>query len=128
MTYKAFYQAVINANINDELTEFANNAIAKLDEKNRKKRETTSPTQAANEDIKNQILDEFTANPERVYTARELADIFSTSTQHISALLKQLTDDGKVTKFEKVKDSKKNTVRGYQYKTEEVEGTEDEVK
>lgn len=127
MTYKAFYQAVINANINDELTEFANNAIAKLDEKNRKKRETTSPAQAANEDIKNQILDEFAANPKRVYTARELADIFSTSTQHISALLKQLTDDGKVTKFEKVKDSKKNTVRGYQYKTEEVGETEDEV-
>lgn len=127
MTYKAFYQAVVNANINDELTEFANNAIAKLDEKNRKKRETTSPAQAANEDIKNQILDEFAANPQRIYTARELADTFNTSTQHVSALLKQLVDDGKVTKFEKVKDSKKNTVRGYQYKTEEVEETEDEV-
>lgn len=127
MTYKAFYQAVINAAISDELTTFAKSAIDKLDEKNRKKRETTSPTQAANEDIKTQILDELAANPQRVYTARELADIFSTSTQHISALLKQLTDDGKVTKFEKVKDSKKNTVRGYQYKTEEVEETEDEV-
>ena len=127
MTNKEFYQAVVNAAISDELTEFANKAIAKLDEKNRKKRETTSPNQAANEDIKAQILENFAANPDRVYTCKEIADEFGTSTQKISALLKQLVDTGKVTKYDKVKDSKKNTVKGYQFCAETVEETDEEV-
>lgn len=117
MTNKEFYQAVVNANINDELTTFAKQAIEKLDEKNRKKREKVSPEQAKNEDIKEQILNEMTENAQRVYTARELADEYQTSTQHISALMTQLFNAGKVNRFD-VKDSKKNKVRGYQIITE----------
>lgn len=115
MTYRDFYTAVVAANVSDELTEFATNALAKLDEKNAKKRESTSPKQAANEEIKTKILETLAAEPERVFFAKELADTFETNTQHISALLKQLVDTGKVIKHEKVKDTKKNYVRGYQF-------------
>lgn len=115
MTYRDFYTAVVAANVSDELTEFATNALAKLDEKNAKKRESTSPKQAANEEIKTKVLETLAAEPERVFFAKELADTFETNTQHISALLKQLVDTGKVIKHEKVKDTKKNYVRGYQF-------------
>lgn len=123
MTYRDFYTAIVTANVSDELTEFATNALAKLDEKNAKKRESTSPKQAANEEIKTKILETLAAEPERVFFAKELADTFETNTQHISALLKQLVDTNKVVKHERVKDTKKNYVRGYQFAAtgEEVE-------
>lgn len=127
MTNREFYQAVISANVSDELTTFAKSAIDKLDEKNNKKREYTSPKQAMNEEIKTKILEVLAAQPERVFFAKELADTFETNTQHISALLKQLVDNGKVTKHEKVKDTKKNYVRGYQYCDEAVEELDEEV-
>ena len=123
MTYRDFYTAIVTANVSDELTKFATNALAKLDEKNAKKRESTSPKQAANEEIKTKILETLAAEPERVFFAKELADTFETNTQHISALLKQLVDTNKVVKHERVKDTKKNYVRGYQFAAtgEEVE-------
>ena len=123
MTYRDFYTAIVTANVSDELTKFATNALAKLDEKNAKKRESTSPKQKANEDIKTKILETLAAEPERVFFAKELADTFETNTQHISALLKQLVDTNKVVKHERVKDTKKNYVRGYQFAAtgEEVE-------
>ena len=61
MTYRDFYTAVVNANISDELTAFATAAIQKLNDKNDKKRETTSPKQAANEEIKTKILEVLAA-------------------------------------------------------------------
>lgn len=125
MTNREFYTAVVNANISDELTAFATAAIQKLNDKNDKKRETTSPKQAANEEIKTKILEVLAAQPERIFFAKELADTFATNTQHISALLKQLVDTNQVVKHEKVKDTKKNYVRGYQYRVEGLdEGVE----
>lgn len=121
MTYRDFYTAVVNANISDELTAFATAAIQKLNDKNDKKRETTSPKQAANEEIKTKILEVLAAQPERVFFAKELADTFETNTQHISALLKQLVDTNQIVKHEKVKDTKKNYVRGYQHRVEELD-------
>ena len=123
MTYRDFYTAIVTANVSDELTEFATNALTKLDEKNAKKRESTSPKQAANEEIKTKILEALAAEPERVFFAKELADTIETNTQHISALLKQLVDTNKVVKHDRVKDTKKNYVRGYQFAAtdEEVE-------
>ena len=118
------YPTHVDKTINtDELAKIAQSYIDKLDEKNAKKRESTSPKQKANEDIKTKILETLAAEPERVFFAKELADTFETNTQHISALLKQLVDTGKVIKHEKVKDTKKNYVRGYQFAAtdEEVE-------
>ena len=114
MTYRDFYTAVANANIDTEITDFANKALAKLDEKNEKKRTTASPKQKANAEIKKQIVEELAANPDRVYFAKEIADLFDTNTQHISALLKQIKDAGQIVQYDKVKDAKGNRVKGYQ--------------
>ena len=121
MTNKEFYQAIVSANINDELTAFAENAIKKLDEKNRKKRESTSPNQAANEELKTQIFETVSADPDRYFTAKELADTHGVSTQKISALVGQMVKANLLDVAE-VKDSKKNKVKGYRVRgTDEVE-------
>lgn len=110
MTNREFYTAVINANINDTLTEFAQNAIFALDKKNEKKRTTVSKAQAANADLKTAILGGMTVGT--VYKASDLATAHDVSTQKISALMKQLVDEGKVVSSE-VKEKGKGKVKGY---------------
>lgn len=113
MTNREFFTAITKANVAPELVEFAQNALVKLDEKNEKRRNSTSPNQKKNEDFKADILADFNAEPNRVFTAKEIADKYSVSTQKISALLRQLVDSGKLKSFD-TKDSKKNKVKGYQ--------------
>ena len=115
MTYRDFYTAVSKANVSEDIAAFAVEALAKLDKKNEAKRNSTSPNQKANEDFKTDILADMEANPNKVYTAKEIADKFAVSTQKVSALLKQLVDTGKIVKYDKIKDSKGNKVKGYQF-------------
>lgn len=109
MTYRDFYNAVINANISDDVTSFAMECIKKLDR--RKSKETN--TQLANMDIKKAILESL--EPGTIYTASEIAAMGIdgiTSTQKASALLGQLTDGGSVIASE-VKIKGKGKVKGY---------------
>jgi Fic family protein len=113
MTNRDFFNAVISANISDEITAFAKASLDKLDLKNEKRRNSTSPNQKKNEDFKADIFADFSAEPNRVFTAKEIADKYGVSTQKISALLRQMVDNGKIKSFD-IKDSKKNKVKGYQ--------------
>jgi hypothetical protein len=63
MTNRDFYNAVINANINEEMTQFATDAIAKLDARNAKRANTESKTQIANKPIIEAISRVLTDEP-----------------------------------------------------------------
>ena len=117
MTYREFYTAVSKANVSEDIALFALEALGKLDKKNENKRKSTSPNQKANEDFKTDILTDMEANPNRIYTAKEIADQFGVSTQKVSALLKQMVDNGNIIKYDNIKDSKGNKVKGYQVAT-----------
>ena len=126
-TMREFLTAVINANVSDEITTFANKEIDKLDKKNDKKKSTMTKDQKVNAEIKTKIL-EF-MNAELTYTSPELAkamqEIFTEmeiSTNKISALMRQLTAENKVNQIEKVKTSK-GYVKGYVKKSAENEET-----
>ena len=127
MTNRDFYTAVINANVSAELTDFAKSAIEKLDHKNETRKTKGTPTQRANAELKGQIFDYMNENPNRVYTAKELADNFGVVTQKISPLMAQIAATGTIDVLD-VKDSKKNRVKGYKVRVpdETVEETTEE--
>lgn len=108
MTNRDFFNAVITANVNDELTAFAKAEIAKLDARNDKRRNTLTKEQKENEVIKESILGVLNG----VTTAAEVGKTLEISTQKASALLGQLAFDEKVIVTE-VKIKGKGTVRGY---------------
>lgn len=110
----------------DELAAVAQSLIDKLDKKNESRKNSTSPKQKKNADFKTEIYNYMAETPNRAFTAKELADKYNTAeepitTQRISALMKQMVDNGIVTVF-KAKDTKKNVVNWYQ-----VVRTDDEV-
>ena len=109
-TMRDFLNAVVSAEISDEVTEYALNQIAKLDSKNEKKRTTLSTNQKNNEEIKDKILNEM--ETEKIYVASELAILYELSTQKISALMKQLVTEEKVEIIDNYK-TPKGKVKGY---------------
>ena len=123
MTKREFLEAVKEAALSDEMTEFAVAAIEALDKRNTKRRETPTKAQVANEGIKAEIL---AALDEGAQFASEVAEKVGVSTQKASALLRQLVAEGKVAVAEvKVKGKgalKQYTVaEGPQYLDGEIE-------
>lgn len=113
MTSREFFTAVIEGKINDEIKEFAQLEIEKLDIKNAKRKSTESKTQKENKAISETIL--ATMEKDKVYTASEVAGMEIkgiTSTQKASALLRQLVGTGTLTS-EEVKVKGKGKVKGY---------------
>ena len=110
MTQRNFYENVIAANLSDEMTEFAQSMIDKLDKKNETRRTTKSKSQIANDGIKTEILNSMKADT--VYTAGIVATDFEISTQKASALLKQLAETGILEVLDKYK-TDKGKVKGY---------------
>ena len=113
MTSREFFTAVIEGKINDEIKEFAQLQIEKLDSKNAKRKTTESKTQKENKDIKTSLL--ATMEKDKVYTASEVAGMEIegiTSTQKASALLRQMVETGTLTS-EEVKVKGKGKVKGY---------------
>ena len=117
MTQRNFYENVIAANLSDEMTEFAQSMIDKLDKKNETRRTTKSKSQIANDGIKTEILNSMKADT--VYTAGIVATDFEISTQKASALLKQLVESGNLEVIEGYKTSK-GKVKGYKLITDEA--------
>ena len=109
MTYREFYLAVSQANVDNELVEFSKMAIAKLDEKNAKRKSSPSKVAIANEPIKASIV-ELLANGEMV--ASDIAVALEISTQKASALCRQLVESGKLISTE-IKVPKKGRVKAY---------------
>lgn len=113
MTQREFFKkaiAIFNEVENEEMKAYAETAIEKLDARNAKKSSTLSKTQVENESIKKEILEYLEGKSESVSSVIGLALGYSTS--KISALMKQLADEGKVTVTD-VKIPKKGKVKGY---------------
>ena len=106
MTQRDFYNAVINANINEEMSSFASEAIAKLDERNAKRASKPSKTQIANEPIVKAISEVLTSEP---MLASKIAELCEISTQKASALVKKVEGVQSVD----VKVKGKGTQKGY---------------
>ena len=106
MTNRDFYNAVINANINEEMTSFATEAIAKLDARNAKRSERESKTQIANKPIIEAISRVLTDEP---MLASKIAELCEISTQKASALVKKVEGVQSVD----VKVKGKGTQKGY---------------
>ena len=110
MTTREFLNAVIEANISDELNDQAQAMIANLDKRNAKRASTPSKTAVANEPIKASIVDLFVNGGNK--TASEVAVALTITTQKASALLRQLVENGTLTSTE-VKVPKKGKCKAY---------------
>lgn len=123
MTNREFYSAVIEANINADLTAHAEKEIEKLNARNEKRSTTMNKTQKENVEIKKSILAVLSAD--KVKTANEVGAECGISTNKASALLRQLVLD-KVAIDSEVKIPKKGKVKGYALATVSVEEDEPE--
>lgn len=113
MTNREFLNAIINGEVTDEVVTMAKKEIEKLDARNEKRRTTMTKEQVANEGVKAQIV-EFIGDKTAV-VASEIAQGVGVSTQKVSALCKQLVDEGKLTVAD-VKVKGKGSVKGYAVK------------
>ena len=126
MTYKAFYNEVIKANISDEMTAFAENAIKVLDNKAAKRAENGTAKQRANEVIKADIVKAMENGT--VYTAAAIVAMGIdgvTNTQKVSPLMAQLAKAG-IVEVSEVKVKGKGKVNGYTLVETATVETEDE--
>lgn len=110
MTNREFFTAVINANVSAELTDFATDAIRKLDERNSKRKSTKTAAQKANDTFKVEIA-EFLTGREDFTLCSEIAKHFGVTTQKVTGVLTLMVEDGTVVAAEvKVKGGKR---KGY---------------
>ena len=115
MTNREFYEAVVNANINEELTAFAADAIAKLDHTDEVRREKMAVKAAEKAAEKAPLRDAiFAVITDEPQTASDLiaAAGIELKPQSIPSLLKGLVEEGKVAKVD-IKVKGKGTQRGY---------------
>ena len=127
MTSREFYNAVINANVNEQVTAYAQAQITKLDEKNEKRKSEGSKTAQANVTIKAAIVNAMENGV--TYTAAEIMALGVegvTSTQKASALMRQIVTAGQAVESE-IKIKGKGKVKGYTLVAESENENEDEV-
>lgn len=111
MTNREFLNSVINNKIDTAVIDFAENQLAKLDERNKKRSSTMNARQKENESIKTEIIDYIKENGQSV-VASEVGERFGFSTQKASALLRQLAESGTLN-VDTVKIPKKGKVKAY---------------
>ena len=109
MTKREFMEKVI-AMGNDELKEFAESEIAKLDARNAHRKEMPSKKSKENEPIKANIVDFL--NEKDFTVASEIAKGLELTTQKVSALCRQLVENG-ILVVTDVKVKGKGTQKGY---------------
>ena len=95
MTQREFFTKVIEANINDELTEKAKELVAGLDKRNAQKSATQTKTQKENEVLKAEMLNKLEKG--KGYLAAEIGAIMGFSTSKATALASQLVKSDKAT-------------------------------
>ena len=119
MTNREFYNAILNADVAQDIKDFAQGEIAKLDARNDKRKNTQTKAQKENEGIMTSILDHLTKGAD---VASGIAVALGISTQKASALCKLLVNEGKVAVAD-VKVKNKGTVKQYTLvTTDEGEG------
>lgn len=115
MTNREFYTAVINANINEDITAHATAALEALDVTNAKRREKAAEKSAEKNAEKAPIREAlFNALNDEPQTATALIEVtgLELKPQSIPSLMKPFVEDGSVLKVD-VKVKGKGTQRGY---------------
>ncbi len=110
MTNREFYTAIVNANVSDELTSYAQAALDKMDAANEKRRNTPSKTAIENQPLVDEIVSNILTNEPK--TASDIATVLGTSVQKASALLRGIVANGQAVVTD-VKVPKKGTVKAY---------------
>lgn len=110
MTNREFYNAIVKANLGEDITNHALGEIGKLDAKNTKRKETETKEQKENKVLMGTILANLSAGTPT--TASVLGTILGASTQKASALCTLLVKEGKVSVSD-IKIKGKGTVKGY---------------
>ena len=105
---------VANGTTNDITKAWATEMLAKLDERNEKRKNTKTKEQIANEGVMNSIVEYIKANGSHVASA--LGTALGISTQKASALCKILVDGGELTVADK-KIKGKGSVKEYSLAT-----------
>ena len=115
MTNREFFEAVINANINDELTAFATASIEKLDHTNSLRKDAAAKKavekEAERAPIRDAIMAVMTNEPKTASTLIADAGV-EIKPQAIPSLLKGLVENGTIVKSD-VKVAGKGTQKGY---------------
>ena len=114
MTKREFLKAIAEMNdIDAELNLYAEQELAKMDERNEKRRNSPSKKSQENEPIK-VAIHEFLQGKDEPIVASVIAENVDgcTSTQKASALCRQMVEDGRLTVVE-VKIKGKGKQKGY---------------
>lgn len=118
MTQREFYTAVINANVSEDITEFAKGRIAHLDDVNSKRASKGTPAQRENAEIKARIVAEIDKGVP--FTAAEIAKKFDISPNKASALCGQIAKAGYATIAKARVEKGKSKVNIYTFTAEPV--------
>ena len=94
MTYREMYTAIVNGEINEEVIAMAQNAIAKLDERNERRASKPSKVAELNAPIKDEIVVWLGENGTHI--AKEVGEALHLTTAKASALLGQLVKEERV--------------------------------
>ena len=123
MTNRDFYTAIIaNPNVAEDLKNFAQGEIDKLNARNDKRKNTQTKVQKENEGVMASILAHLANGPA---VASDIGIAVGISTQKASALCKLLVDGGKITVAD-IKVKNKGTVKQYTLVPTDTPEVEDE--
>ena len=92
MTNRAFYEAVINANVNAEITDFAKAAIEKLNARNEARKDKPTKAQEQAKAIRAEIMAKVEPNVQ--YTAAVVAELVGITPNQASGHIGVLTKAG----------------------------------
>ena len=128
MTSREFYNAIVKANINADITAHATAEIAKLDKKNAKRKATEGQIKTENKPLAEAILSALAGGS---MLSANLAQAVGVSTQKVNGVAGEMFKLGMIDKF-KVKVKNKGEQTAYALLATEAEGsgvedTEDEV-
>ena len=110
MTTREFLTAIVDANLSDELTQFATEGLAKLDKRNAARSSKPSKTAVANAPIKEAIVAFLDDHGQAI--AAEVATGVDITPPKASALCVQLVKEGRIGSVD-VKIPKKGKVKAY---------------
>ena len=107
MTYREYFNAVLNANISDEMNETSVEFLSKLDSRNEKRKTVVTKDKAEAASRRDMVL-AFLKENEGQFTRDQIAEAIGITANHVTGACKTLVDGGLVTKTEiKVEKSRK---------------------
>lgn len=125
MTQREFFNAVIAANINADLTAFAQERIAHLDTVNANRKSKGTPKQRENAEIIQRIID--TVDKGVPFTGAQIAEKYGVSAPVATALCGKIVKAGYATVAKERVEKGKGKVNVYTFTAEPIEVEIDET-